>query len=235
MMATGRAARWLAGGVALVLTGAALQAQDARPQYRTFVLGSGLSSVAAQVAMQPSDAAAVHVLPALIQALTWRQPYFAAGSNAPRTDPVAQIVFSFYNDQLFRLVIDYDRQRTEGMTDADMIHALSETYGATVKPKPKPSVRFQNEFDVESGEPIAGWGTAEYSLVLSHLTFAGGFQVVVTSTALDALARSASAAAVRLDQLEAPQRAMARQKKDDEDARAAQEKARATNKAAFRP
>jgi outer membrane murein-binding lipoprotein Lpp len=235
MMAAGRAAPWLIGSLALVLSGAALQGQDARPQYRAFVLGTDLSSVAVQVGQQPSDAAAVHVRPALIQTLTWRQPYFAAGSNAPQADPVGQIVFSFYNDQLFRLVIDYDRQRTEGMTDADMIDALSEKYGATMKPKPKPRVRFQTEFDVESGEPIAAWGTAEYSLVLSHLTFAGGFQVVVTSTALDALARSASAAAVRLDQLEAPQRAIAQQKQAEEDTRTSQEKARMTNKAAFRP
>jgi hypothetical protein len=57
----------------------------------------------------------------------------------------------------------------------------------------------------------------------------------VTSTELDALARSAAALAVRLDQREAPQRAIDQRKKDDEDARTSQEKARVTNKAAFRP
>jgi hypothetical protein len=57
----------------------------------------------------------------------------------------------------------------------------------------------------------------------------------VTSTALDALARSATVLAIGLDQREAPQRAIAQQKKDDEDARTSQEKARVTNKAAFRP
>ena len=234
-MTRGRVAPVLIAGLALALSSAALQAQDARPRYRAFILGSGLSSVAAQVVLTPSDATAVHVRPALIQTLTWRQPYFAAGSNAPQTDPVGQIVFGFYNDQLFRLVVDYDRQRTEGMTDADMIHALSETYGAMVKPRTKTSAKVPTPFDVESGEPIGTWGTPEYSLVLFHLTFAGGFRVVVTSTELDALARSAAALAVRLDQREAPQRAIDQQKKDDEDARASQEKARVTNKAAFRP
>lgn len=234
-MAAGRAAPWLVAGLALVLSSAALQGQEARPRYRAFILGSGLSSVAAQVVLPPSDATAVHVRPALIQTLTWRQPYFAAGSNAPQTDPVGQIVFSFYNDQLFRLVIDYDRQRTEGMTDADMVQALSETYGAMVKPRATTSAKVPAQFDVESGEPIGTWGTAEYSLVLFHSTFAGGFKVVVTSTELDALARSATALAVRLDQREAPQRAIAQQKKDEEDARTSQEKARVTNKSAFRP
>jgi len=225
----------LIAGLVLGLCGAVLQGQDARPRYRAFVLGSALSSVAAQVVLPPSDATAVHVRPALIQTLTWRQPYFAAGSNAPQTDPVGQIVFSFYNDQLFRLVIDYDRQRTEGMTDVDMVQALSETYGAIVKPKAKTSAKVPTQFDVESGEPIATWGTAEYSLVLFHSTFAGGFKVVVTSTELEVLARSATVLAMRLDQREAPQRAMAQQKKDEEDARTSQEKARVTNKAAFRP
>jgi hypothetical protein len=231
MTATGKAA----AGLVLVLSSAALHGQDGGPRYRDFMLGSGLSSVAAQVVLPPSDATAVHLRPALIQTLTWRQPYFKAGSNAPQTDPVGQIVFSFYNDQLFRLVIDYDRQRTEGMTDADMIQALSDTYGAMAKPKAKTSPKVPSPFDVESGEPIATWGTAEYSLVLFHSTFAGGFRVVVTSTGLDALARSATVLAIGLDQREAPQRAIAQQKKDDEDARASQEKARVANKAAFRP
>lgn len=59
-------------------------------------------------------------------------------------------MFSFYNDQLFRLVIDYDRQRTEGMTDADMVQTLSETYGAMVKPKAKTSAKIPTQSDVES-------------------------------------------------------------------------------------
>jgi hypothetical protein len=41
------------------------------------------------------------------------------------TDPVERIVFSFCNDQLFRVAIDYGHDRTEGMTDADMVEAIS--------------------------------------------------------------------------------------------------------------
>ena len=44
-------------------------------------------------------------------------------------DPVDKIMFSFYNDHLFRLVVDYDRDRTIGMTDADMTAAISTVYG----------------------------------------------------------------------------------------------------------
>ena len=57
----------------------------------------------------------------------------------------------------------------------------------------------------------------------------------MTSPRLDALARTADAQAIRLDELEAPRREIARQKKETEDARASQDKARLANKAAFRP
>ena len=40
-------------------------------------------------------------------------------------DPVQDVVFSFYNDQLFRIVVNYDSDRTLGLTDTDLIEALS--------------------------------------------------------------------------------------------------------------
>jgi hypothetical protein len=223
-------------GLVLVLSLpiASLDAQD-RPHYRSFILGSGLSSVSAQVKGAASDATVVHARPALIQHLQWRQPYFIAGSNETQTDPVEQIAFSFYNDQLFRLVIEYDRQRTKGMTDADMIRALSDAYGPAVKNKSRATQAFASRIDVDTGTPISRWGTDAYSVVLFRASFGEGFQVVVTSTALDALARTADAEAVRLDQREAPQRAIAEQKKAAEDARLSLEETRATNNAAFRP
>jgi len=205
------------------------------PHYRDFMLGSTLSTVSAQVKASAADVRPIHQRPALIQDLSWRAPYFVADSNEPRKDPVQQIVFSFYNDQLFRMAIDYDRQRTEGLTDADMIGALSELYGTASTPRPRSASAVLSKIDVMSGIPVSQWGTAEYSVVLVRPTFGAGFQVVVTSTQLDELARAADAEAVRLDQNEAPIREIARRKQDTEDARAAQEKARIANKATFRP
>ena len=57
----------------------------------------------------------------------------------------------------------------------------------------------------------------------------------MTSPRLEALARTADAEAIRLDEREAPGRELARQKKETEDARASEEKARLANKPAFRP
>jgi hypothetical protein len=223
-------------GMALVLSTSALSGQVAAPQYRDFTLGSSLSTISAQVKASAADVKPIHQRPALIQDLSWRAPYFVADSNEPRKDPVQQITFSFYNDQLFRMAVDYDRQRTEGLTDADMIGALTEVYGPATTPKPRaPAATFVSLIDITSGIPVSQWGNAEYSVVLLRPSFGAGFQVVVTSTRLDAQARVADAEAVRLDQREAPLREIARQKQDAENAKVSQDKARTANKATFRP
>jgi hypothetical protein len=59
--------------------------------------------------------------------------------------------------------------------------------------------------------------------------------MLVFSKRLDPLAQAAIIEAIRLDEQEAPQREIERQKKQDEENRAVQEKARLVNKVAFRP
>ena len=81
----------------------------------------------------------------------------------------------------------------------------------------------------------AGWGDADYSVVLYRSSYASGFRMIVTSLRLDTLARTAEAQALRLDERDAPTREIARQKKAADDTRASHEKARLANKAGFRP
>jgi hypothetical protein len=202
--------------------------------YREFQLGGDLASVSALAGVAVSEAKVIHQRPAVMQELQWRPAYSGTGATAPAPDPVQQIVFSFYNDQLFRLVIDYDHNRTEGMTDADMIEAISSVYGAISKAPPKSRVA-SSQVAQESGALVARWGDADYSVVLYRSSYASSFRMIVTSLRLDGLARTAEARALRLDELDAPKREIARQKKEADDSRAAQEKARFANKAAFRP
>jgi hypothetical protein len=171
----------------------------------------------------------------LMQEMQWRPSYYMSGSTAPQNDPVQQIVFSFYNDQLFKLVINYDRQRTDGLTDADMIDALSTVYGPPLKPDAKKSRAAASQAEDEAGTSIARWGDTDYSVVLYRSSYASEFRAIVMSPRLEALARLADAEAIKLDAREAPERENARQKKEADDSRAAQEKARIANKAAFRP
>jgi len=211
-----------------------LAAQDL-PKYRNFELGSNLASVSRLAGVDPSEAKTIHQRPAVMQDLEWRLSHWVSGSSAPSTDPVEKIVFSFYNDQLFRLVVDYGTERTEGMTDADIVAALSATYGAPLK-RTGIAPRGASRLGVESGAALARWGDAEQSVVLYRTSMYGtAFRLMVTEPRLDDLARKAEAQAIRLDVQEAPRREIARQNKEVADGRAAREKARLANRAAFRP
>jgi len=220
--------------LALILSTPALSGQ-AGAHYRDFQLGSTLASVAALTGVSVSEAKTVHGRPAVLQELEWRRPYFDSRGAIAAPDPVQRIAFGFFNDQLYRLAIDYDRDRTQGLTDADIVEAISGMYGPTVKLPAEPARAGAPPSDEESGVRVARWGNSEYTAVLYRSSSASGFRMIVTSVPLSALVRRAEAQAVRLDEREAPQRERARQKKEAEDARTAQEKARLVNKAVFIP
>lgn len=219
----------------LVLCGTGLGAQDLG-RYREFQLGGDVATVTTVTGVALSDVKVVHHRPAVIQELTWRPRYGARRPAAAETEAAEQIVFDFYNDRLFRVTVDYDRERTEGLTDADMIEAISATYGSQVKPAVSRTRRALSEYEADLGPPVARWGDVEHSLMLYRSpSYATSFRLVMTAEPVAALARTAAARAAVLDAREAPQREAARERKDADDRRAAEEQARSTNKAAFRP
>jgi hypothetical protein len=218
----------------LVLATSLLHGQD-RSRYRDFQLGGDLPSISALTGVAPSEVKTLHVRPAVMQEFQWRRRYSSSDATPAQIDPVQQIVFSFYNDQLSKMVVDYDHDRTAGMTDMDMIEAISKSYGPRLSPAARKARGGASPLEDESGTPLARWGDADYSVVLYRSSYAAGFRIIVTSPRLEALARTADAQAIRLDEREAPQREIARQKKDVEDTRDSQEKARTANKAVFRP
>ncbi len=220
--------------LALALSTSAVGSQD-RSRYRDFKLGADLASVSVLAGVAASEAKTLHQRPALLQELPWRPAYFVEGSIARSNDPVQQMVFSFYNDQLFRMVIDYDRQRTNGMTDADMIAALSQSYGPSMKAGTKKATGVLSRIETDSGTILARWEDADYAVGLYRSSYASGFRLVVTSPRLDALAQAAGAQSLQLEAREGPQREAARQKREEDERKALQEKARIENKAAFRP
>jgi hypothetical protein len=227
-------ARSLAVGFAIVCSTHALDGQGPS-QYRDFTLGSDLASVSDLAGVSASQAKTIHQRPAVLQDLEWRPSRWNVGSTAASTDPVEQIVFSFYDDQLFRVVVDYAHDRTEGMTDADMIEAISSAYGTPVKRIPA-GARVASQVEVESGSVVARWGDDGHAVVLYRTSsYREVFRLIVTEPALDVLARKATTQAARLDEREAPSREIARQKKELDDGRAAAGKARVANKAVFRP
>lgn len=220
----------------LALCGTGLAAQDPG-RYREFQLGSDVAAVSAITGVAVSEVKVVHQRPAVIQELTWRPRYAVRRPPTADGDAAEQVVFGFYNDQLFRLTVDYDRERTKGLTDADMIEALSAIYGSEVRPtvsRARPARTASEEALL--GTPVARWGDADHSLMLYRSpSYGTSFRLVMTAEPLAALARTAAAGAVVLDAREAPQREAAREKQKADDRRAAEEKARSTNKATFRP
>jgi hypothetical protein len=204
--------------------------------YRNFDLGSDLAAVSTLTGVASSEAKMIHHRPAVLQDLEWRPSHWIPGSSSASTDPVEQIVFSFFNNQLFRVVVDYAHERTEGMTDADMVDAISAAYGTPLNRTSRTAVRVASRLETESGSSVARWGDAAHGVVLYRTSsYGAAFRLILTELRLDGLARKAETQAMRLDDREAPSREIARQKKERDDGRAAAEKARVANKAAFRP
>jgi hypothetical protein len=202
-------------------------------QYREFQLGSDLATVEKLTSTTPAAAKVIDERPAIISELQWRPPHHAP-SASPQTDPVAVMVFRFYEDQLFTVIVDYDRHRTEGMAAADLIAAVSAIYGpASQLPSSQigPAIS-QYGFPAT---PLAIRRDTEHSVTLLRVAYPEAFRLVVTLTRLDNLARRVSIGAAQLDAEDAPRREIAKQKKEAADSLAAQERARTENKASFKP
>jgi hypothetical protein len=200
-------------------------------KYRSFQIGSDLRTIVEQTRMDPSQGKVVHRRPALIQELEWR-----AQPLGPPTQPesVSKVVFSFYNGELYRMVVSYDRYKTEGLTAEDLIEAISATYGNASRTAAEivlPSI-YGN---TETLKVLARWEDAEYSLNLVRFADEPGFTLVMFSKRLDTLAREAALEAIQLDVQEAPQRELDLKNSQEAAQRAKQEKARQANKPGFRP
>ena len=197
-------------------------------KYREFQLGMDLLAVVKQAGMKPPEVRVIHQRPAAIQELAWQPPRLRGSSL--ETDPVREVIFSFYNGELFRMLVDYDPYRTEGLTAEDMVEAISAKYGTAARPAAEITLRYN-----EREKVIARWEDSQYSFNLVRSPYGLTFTMVVFSKRLDALAQAAIAEAIRLDKQETPQREIERQGKQDEEIRAAHEKARLVNKPSFRP
>ena len=182
-------------------------------RYRGFEFGETLAAVAKQAGLALSDVKLIHERPAVIQELEW--PIWLAGSSLAPTDPVKTILFSFYNGELFRIVVNYDWNETEGLTTGDMIEAISAKYGTATEPA-RTEIAFSSTQVYNDSEAVtARWEDSQYSFNLYRSTFQPTFGMMAFSKKLDALARAATTEAIRLDAQGAPQREIQRQKRED--------------------
>jgi hypothetical protein len=209
--------------VVLLFTAPMLRAQDLS-RYRAFSIGTNLATVLRHTDQKLADVKVTQSRPALIQELTWWP------ANLPGTpllpDAVEQMLFSFYDGELYKISAIYDRASTEGLTAEDMVNSISVKYG--------PATYVALAIDSTTNErqqPVASWGDSQYSLDLVRSSFTGGFELVIYSKRVNAEAELALAEAVKLEKQEAPQREVERQKKETDDLEVAREK----NQKSFRP
>lgn len=192
--------------------------------YRGFQFGMDFGLAGKQAGARPSESRIVQQRPAVIRELDWRP-------DTP-SDPVKLAVLSFYNGELSRMVITYNRYKVEGMSVSDLIEALSASYGPSATPKA--DIAFHSDYG-ETASVLARWENADYAYDLVRTGDRTSFAMVLTSKRLNALAVESSVVAARLDAAEAPQRAIDSQRKRDDDERLALENTRALNIRNFHP
>jgi hypothetical protein len=218
---------------ALVLASVGVAAQDLS-QYRDFRLGSTVASVQKATSVTADDVKQIQQRPARIEELRWR-PSARYDDRMMPTEPVREVIFTFYNDQLFKIVIDYDRQRTEGLTDADLIDSITTRYGVPVLQATSLQTNAPRYASPDGEVVVARWSDADTSLTLVRGTYPTTLRVIIARKSTEGLAQNAAAEAARLDRVEAPQREVERVNKMTEDHRVAAEKARVLNKPLFKP
>lgn len=219
---------WAAGAVSLMATASAAQVPTS--QYRDYTLGDTLAAVAATSGDRHSEPRTVHARPLLLQTFEWRARY--GDPSDPAADPVRDMVFFFADDALYRIDVHYDRDRTKGLSGADLVASISNIYGP-----PVPLGRTDHTLAATTGYGtiLSQWRWPDATLTLIEDASAPEFSLVLRSPALEARADRSAREAMRLDDAEAPRRAIEARRKSLEDAKTESNQARARNKPAFRP
>lgn len=200
-------------------------------KYRDFHFGMSLEEAAKPAGTKATDVVVTHHRPAIIQTMEWR-PGFSYTFGANRVDPVREGLLRFYNGELFQIVATYDAQKVEGMTEADMVAAISKTYGVATLPGGR--VAYRSNYG-ETTPLLARWETKDHSASLVQTGDRASYALILTQKRLDALVQVSLIESARLDVLEAPQRALEERRKQAASDRLAQGKARSVNLPNFKP
>jgi hypothetical protein len=211
----------------LLFTAPLLRGQDLS-KYRHFTFGMSLSRVLERTDQKMADVRVIHGRPALVQELNWWPPNLPGTSF--RSDTVEQILFSFYNAELYKIFVTYDRTSTEGLTAEDMVKSISANYGPATSVKPEVDSATNERYDTNQ-KPVATWEDSRYSFNLVRSSSSGSFELVIYSKRLKAEAEVALAEAVKLEKQEEPQREAERLKKQTGDLEATRQK----NQKSFHP
>ena len=118
---------------AIVIATAPLGASVRYADYRGVTLGDSVDTVVARLQVERSAIRVIHEQPSLIQELTFRPNRYISGQTIT-PDTLAEMVLTFHKGELVRVAATYDLERTQGLTDADLIELTSGVYGLSLLP-----------------------------------------------------------------------------------------------------
>ena len=116
--------------VGLALSASLVQAQDLS-RYREFQLGMTVAAVTEQARLVPAAVRLVHERPQVIQELDWL-PQQQRRAGAAESEAVRRVRFRFCDGFLYRITVESDRNRIEGLTAEDFVQAISASYGLPI-------------------------------------------------------------------------------------------------------
>lgn len=177
--------------------------------YRKFSLGTSLAALSKQVGQDPQQISVLHQSPAVIQQVTYWP--IENSTYSVRAESVSQILFSFYNKELYKIVVTYDQDSTEGMTDDDMVQAISGRYGTATRFYPEIQLATNDEY-APSETVVARWEDSGTSVNLFRTNSLNSFGLAVFSKKTNAEAEAAMVESLKLEKEAAPQREIDRQK-----------------------
>jgi len=189
--------------------------------YRKFSLGASLASISKQVGQDPQHANLIHQRPAVIQQLAyWPIP---TSLYSPQAESVSQILFSFYDGELYKIAVTYDGDATQGFTDDDMVQAISARYGTAKRFYPEIALPTNDRYAPKE-TAIARWENSGTSANLSRSETLNSFELTLFSKSVEIKAQAATAESLKLDKQEAPQKEIDRQKSEADKLEVARQK-----------
>lgn len=212
---------------ALLLATSLVQGQDLS-KYRGFSLGTSVADVLKLSGQQLADVKTVYVRPMLIQELPWWP--FSSSNVSSQHDGVQQILFSFSNGALYKITVTYERSSTEGLTAQDMVRSISAKYGPATNVESEVDIAVNKAYGQKQGS-VASWQDAQSLVELVRSPYGEGFGLVIYAKAANAAADLGIAEAVKLEELQRPEKEAGERKKEAD----ALEVTREKNQKSFRP
>jgi hypothetical protein len=202
-------------------------------RYRAVSLGDSVETVVERLQVASSDVKVLHDRPALVQELTWRTRPFVSGATVA-ADPLAEMVLTFHVGRLARIVATYDRERTIGLTDADLEELLSEVYGVALL-RSRASEMPSAPSSLAPRRTVSMWADADTTVALWREEYPARVGLLISATAADRDLQQAIADAARLAAAEAPQREREKQAAATAAVKDRDAQIRLENKAKFKP